>query len=228
MTENASYYRPHPGFVAGVRQIIKRSILDTSIYDFYMNRRYKKHYGDWVAAGRPNPPPHYNKQLTIREYAARNKSAVLVETGTFLGDMLYAMKDVFQELHSIELDELLHKKATERFRRYGHIKLHRGDSGVMLGKILTTIKGPTLFWLDGHYSGGITAQADKDTPIVEELITITKHPYEHVILIDDARDFNGTNDYPTIPQLETRCRELFPNHSFLVKDDIIRLEPKKS
>ena len=37
--------------------------------------------------------------------------------------------------------------------------------------------------------------------------------------------FNGTNDYPTIPSLEAKCRELFPNHSFLVKDDIIRLEP---
>lgn len=225
MNQAASYYRPHPGFIAGVRQVIKRSVLDSPLYDFYMERRYRKNYDLWVQAGRPNPPPHYNKQLAIREYAERNKCTILVETGTFLGDMLYAMKSVFKALHTIELDEFLHKKATERFRKHPHIKLHQGDSGIMLAKIMPLIKEPALFWLDGHYSGGITAQADLDTPIVEELITIMKHGLKHVILIDDARDFNGTNDYPTIPVLEAKCKELFPKHSFLVKDDIIRLEP---
>lgn len=228
MTETVSYYRPHPGVVAAIRQIVKRSILDTPFYDFYMGRRYRRQYDGWVAAGRPNPPPHYNKQLAIREYAQRNHCKILVETGTFLGDMLYAMKDTFEELHSIELDPFLFKKAGERFRKLPQIKLHHGDSGVMLEKIMPQIKLKALFWLDGHYSGGITAQANKDTPIVEELITIRSHCKDPVILIDDARDFVGKNDYPTIPELERRCKELFPNHSFAVRDDIIRLEPARN
>jgi hypothetical protein len=52
-----------------------------------------------------------------------------------------------------------------------------------------------LFWLDGHFCGGVSAHGDKGTPILEELNLILSHRVkEHVILIDDARLFNGTFD----------------------------------
>lgn len=50
---------------------------------------------------------------------------------------------------------------------------------------------------------------------------------EHIILIDDARDFNGHNGYPTIEELESMIiGNGFPNSKIEVKDDIIRIELK--
>jgi hypothetical protein len=86
-----------------------------------------------------------------------------------------------------------------------------------------------LFWLDGHYSAGITAQGNSDTPVMIEVEAILEHKITgHVILIDDARCFNGTQDYPTLDEL----RELFvrarPGYEFSVLNDVIRIHPKTS
>lgn len=88
------------------------------------------------------------------------------------------------------------------------------------------VTAPCLFWLDGHYSGGGTAQAHLDTPIIQELGTIFDHPVStHVILIDDARLFDGTHDYPTIEQLRKFFAEKRPQYHFSVVNDIIRAHP---
>jgi hypothetical protein len=84
-----------------------------------------------------------------------------------------------------------------------------------------------LFWLDGHYSGGITAKGPLDTPIVKELDSILNHSVTgHVILIDDARCFVGENDYPTIDELREILHTERPRWVFEVKDDIIRIHEK--
>ena len=84
---------------------------------------------------------------------------------------------------------------------------------------------PCLFWLDAHYSGGPTAKAEVETPIMQELDCIFAHPEaeEHILLIDDARCFTGENDYPSLKTLEGFIRDTNPGWSFEVKDDIIRI-----
>ena len=88
------------------------------------------------------------------------------------------------------------------------------------------LKKPALFWLDGHYSGGETARGKKDTPILEELITIFGAKEEHIILIDDARLFGSAKDYPSLKELAFFCRNKKPNIDFVVLDDCIRITPK--
>ena len=57
---------------------------------------------------------------------------------------------------------------------------------------------------------------------MEELKQICAHPVkDHVILIDDAREFTGQNDYPTIESLRTFIGARLPDHEFDVKDDIV-------
>lgn len=73
----------------------------------------------------------------------------------------------------------------------------------MLKVILRKITKPTLFWLDAHYSGDGTARGTKDTPIAKELQSIFDHSVKnHVILIDDARDFENDPSYPSLEKLE--------------------------
>ena len=117
--------------------------------------------------------------------------------------MVEAQRNHFEKIYSIELSEKLFNRAKKRFKDYSHITILHGDSGIVLNKLIPEIDKPALFWLDGHYSGGITAKGEKECPVPEELKTILKSSLPHIILIDDARLFNGTHDYPTIEQIKT-------------------------
>ena len=89
---------------------------------------------------------------------------------------------------------------------------------------MSKLKQPCLFWLDAHYSAGVTAKGAIDTPIEKELKHIFRHEYahRHVLLIDDARVFKGTNDYPTIQTIEAMTKDA-GYHLFSMEDDIIRV-----
>ena len=183
----------------------------------------------WEANGRPAPSPHILKQKTIADYAKRFSLQILIETGTYHGDMVEAMKNNFTRIFSIELGENLHQQAKERFHNNAHISIIHGDSGEILPGILGDIKQPCLFWLDGHYSGGITAKGETDTPVVEELEHILSHPVtEHVILIDDARCFVGQDHYPTIEELKDMILKRRPGWVFEAEDDIIRIHQRRN
>jgi hypothetical protein len=175
------------------------------------------------------PPPHIAKQEMILKYASRFNISVFVETGTYMAYMIDAMKGRFKELYSIELSKTLYERAINKFADYSHIHFLNGDSGAELPKLLATLNRPCLFWLDGHYSGGVTAKADLETPIIMELGTILEHPIkEHVVLIDDARLFNGTNDYPTIDQLRIYLKKFPSDFLFGIEQDIIVIIRKQN
>jgi hypothetical protein len=179
---------------------------------------------EWRKSGSPAPPPPILKQQVVRAYAARFGLPTLVETGTYKGDMIYAVERQFSEIHSIELSRELFEEARRRFAAFAHVHLHHGDSATVLPELLKTLHAPILFWLDGHFSQGITARGGKDTPIVEELGAICRHnPTAHVILIDDARLFTGAGDYPSLDQLRRLVNEWSPGTRLEVSDDIIRL-----
>src|SRR5262249_16050226 len=86
----------------------------------------------------------------------------------------------------------------------------------------------SLFWLDGHYSGGDTAKGGRETPIMEEIQAILAHPVrDHIILIDDAGAFGTWPDYPTLEQFEKLIATTAPNLPFTLNDDTIRVTAKK-
>lgn len=103
--------------------------------------------------------------------------------------------------------------------------LHHGDSACVLPELVRNLDHPVLFWLDGHYSGGTTAKGMMDSPISEELAAILGSPLKtHVILIDDARCFDGTHGYPYLDQLLEQVRAS-TDYQIEVSTDIIRLTP---
>lgn len=178
----------------------------------------------WKLTGRKLPPPHVYKQSVIKELAKKFGIEEIVETGTFKGDMIEALKKRFKKLSSIELSEFYYKNALVKFKKDKHVNIIWGDSGREIKKMLKTLKNPVLFWLDGHFSGGKTAKAKVNTPVLQELESILKHKVKnHIILIDDARLFNGKDDYPKMSHIKKMIKGM--NYQLNVKDDIIRITP---
>ncbi|HEX6848562.1 MAG TPA: hypothetical protein VF144_16370 [Chitinophagaceae bacterium] len=186
---------------------------------------HEEQLAEWERNGKRFPPPHIVKQMAIEEFRNKYHAEILVETGTYLGDMIEAQRKNFQKVYSIELSQRLFNRAKKRFKAYSHITILHGDSGIVLNELVPKLNKITLFWLDGHYSEGITAKGAKECPVREELGAIFKHSSAHIILIDDARLFNGTHDYPTIDEINDMIIRSGKNYSLQTKDDIIRLIP---
>lgn len=193
-------------------------------------RRASQEWGAWYRNGRPAPPPPAAKQVIVADHAKRFRCDYLVETGTYRGDMVDAQKRRFRRIFTIELDDRLYERAVARFRSDRHVVVLHGDSGRLLPEVIRRLEGPALFWLDGHYSGGVTARGDSDTPVVQELAAILADPgsqladpgSQHVVLIDDARCF-GSGDYPSIDEIVRQVQVARPGWDVHVEDDIIRI-----
>jgi hypothetical protein len=139
--------------------------------------------------------------------------------------MLAAMVPHFDRLYSVELSEMLHRRAIERFRMEPSVRLRQGDSGQVVREILQDLHQPALFWLDAHYSGGLTARGSVDSPIIAELEAVLDHGPAHVVLVDDARMFDGTGGYPTLESLRALVAARRPDYQLAVAQDVIRLTP---
>ena len=170
-----------------------------------------------------NNPPSIIKYQKIIAVTKDNNLKNIIETGTYLGDMIAATKKIFTKIDSIELNQELYQEAVKRFRKEPHIKIWNGDSYLILAEIIKDTKQPTLFWLDAHYSGGITAKSEfGDTPINKELeVIFSNWQNGSVILIDDSRLFVGTNNYPTLENLSEYIKKQPLNLKLDIEDDII-------
>ena len=178
----------------------------------------------WKLKGRPVPAPHAVKQAIVKEYEAKYRLPVFIETGTYMGEMIDAVLNLFPKIISIEFDLKLAQSAKNKYSSMRHVTILQGDSGTLLPELLAGIKEPCLFWLDAHYSGGVTGQADSETPIVKEIKSILEHPCsDHVILIDDAREFTGNNNYPTLEELRQILKDSRNDWRMKVDADVIRI-----
>lgn len=210
--------------------LLQRSLQATPFYyplqTWLERRRQRRDVADWERSGRTTPPPHLHKQAVLRACARRHGLRTLVETGTYRGEMVQAMRHDFDAIFSIELSDVLHERARRRFATASHVRLIQGDSGRQLASLVPRLDRPALFWLDGHYSAGITAKGDQDTPILDELRHIVAAGRSgHVILIDDARLFGTDAAYPTIEQIRDFLTSHGVGNDLVVADDIVRIGP---
>jgi hypothetical protein len=164
------------------------------------------------------------KERIVLDHARERGVGVLVETGTLYGEMIDATLHRFERIWSIELSPELARRAAARFSRWPHVTIIQGDSGVELARVAAQVEEPAVFWLDGHYSGGITAKGDVETPIVAELETVLARGYDgDVVLIDDARLFGALTDYPPVSDIVSLVARLRPDRNVTVEEDVIRI-----
>lgn len=191
-----------------IRQLLGQTVINYLGYILWLS---KKRSGGVVL-------PSFLKHRVVKKYAEAFGIKTFIETGTFHGDMLNATKNIFDGIISIEFSNDLSYKAQKRFVNDKKISIFCGDSAILLPQIIQNIKEPCIFWLDAH-----CGHAAKETPIIEELETVFKHSKEskinHVVLIDDARLYNGQGDWPSISELKKISFDY--KYSFTIKDDII-------
>ena len=55
----------------------------------------------WKLKGRSVPAPHAVKQAIVKEYEAKYRQPVFIETGTYMGEMIDAVLNLFPKIISI-------------------------------------------------------------------------------------------------------------------------------
>ena len=214
--------------MSNITRLIKKTVKKNKFYKLWFAEWYKNiKIDDWERSGKPSPPPDVIKHRLLQDFSVKYNLMTLVETGTLYGGTIEAVKSSFAHIYSIELSEKLYKEAKEEFKGFSHIELICGDSGVELANLLPRIHEPTLFWLDGHYSGGETARGEEVTPIYKELLHILSSSCrEHVIVIDDARLFDSDPSYPSTEDIKNFINSKRSDLNITIKDDSIRIIPR--
>ena len=179
--------------------------------------------------GRPKTSTKFPIACYLRHFKRNHQLTTLVETGTFQGDTVEAMRLDFERIATIEVQPELFQKAQKRFDHYSHIETLFGDSADLIEGLVKELKEPALFWLDAHHSAGVTGRGAEDSSLSKEFDVIIRAINEtglkHVILMDDARDFWGVEGYPTLIGVFDQTIKQLPGYVFELKDGIAFVFP---
>lgn len=158
------------------------------------------------------PSPSFVKKSVLLRNGIPNTT--WIETGTYLGDMTVFLAKHSTKIISIEPEPNLYLNAKKRCQNKNNIEIINGLSEKVLPERLPILNGDINFWLDGHYSEGITFKGPIDTPIIEELLCIENYIKcfnRLIVLIDDVRCFNSDNPensgYPKLEYLVDWARK---------------------
>jgi hypothetical protein len=206
----------------GTLKAFRRLLQRTPVYGAYKALGHYPDYWYWILRGRPPRAPHLLKQKVVREYGEKFELKTLVETGTYYGEMVAAMKSRFDRVYSIEYVPALAERAARKFARDEHVRIFCGDSRVVMPEVLALLRGPALFWLDAGYYGWVGKQGDQQR-LSAELEMILSHPYPHMILLDDARGLTGRDGVPSVGDVKAYVESKFPQRVVEVKFDIMRI-----
>lgn len=168
--------------------------------------------------------------LMLKECSEVNS---FIETGTHLGNTAYWSSQKFGQVITLEYSTEMYQQATQKYGNVENIKFLQGDSRVLLQEIVSSLKQPSMFWLDAHWSGGQTYGEEDECPLLEELEIINASPYDHIILIDDARLF--LSPPPAPHRIEhwsdisavIDCLNLVKNRYTVIIEDVIISVPNK-
>jgi hypothetical protein len=205
-----------------ILKAFRRLLQRTPVYGAYKVLGHYPDYWYWILRGRPSRSPHLLKQKVVREYGEKFGLKTLVETGTYYGEMVAAMRNRFDRIYSIEYVPALAQRASRKFASNEHIRIFCGDSRVVMPEILALLNGSALFWLDAGYYGWVGIRTNEQR-LSAELEMILSHPYPHVILLDDARGLTGKDGIPSVADVKAYVESQFPQRSVEVKYDIMRI-----
>jgi hypothetical protein len=206
-----------------------RSLLkQTPLYAGFKQLGHYPDYWWWKLRGEPRRIPHIIKQRTVREYAQAFGLTILIETGTYYGEMIAAVAHGFRRIYSVELDPRLAQRARERFRKYSHVEIIEGDSQSVVPKLLQQINQPCLFWLDAGYCGWGGGIGNPNRLGSELSAILADKIRDHVILMDDADGIRDEAGSPILPQVIASIESDYPGRRVEVGHNILRITPRQT
>ncbi|MBI3513896.1 MAG: hypothetical protein HY060_07530 [Proteobacteria bacterium] len=159
--------------------------------------------------------------------------ACFFETGTLLGQTTAWAAERFAHVITVERAPEFFAVAKARFDGDPRVQTLFGDSREHM-KLRAGGLPTTLFWLDAHWSGDVTAGEDDECPLLGEIAVIAGELDRHFVLIDDARLFlapppppHKANHWPslceTLDALRTRHQPYV-----VVHDDVLVAVPERA
>ncbi|HYJ00530.1 MAG TPA: hypothetical protein VEX36_12745 [Thermoleophilaceae bacterium] len=157
-----------------------------------------------------------------------------VETGTYLGITARRLAEVFPAVVTIELSEQLHATAAAALRDVPQVKALQGHSVDRLPEVADP-KRPALYFLDGHWSAGVTVGANDECPLLRELSAIGPGNPSDCLIVDDARLFaapppppHDPAAWPTLLEVFDAIRSDRPDHHITILEDQIVAVPQQA
>ena len=187
-------------------------------------------------------PGPVNGKHKIMSKLRGNRSS-FIETGTYLGATLNAVlsSNDFEELFSVEYSKRLHTRAIQKFQQNANVHLYLGSSDKKITEMIAdsaaTPHGSSgaVFWLDAHYSAGITAGGNQpESPVLHEVRAVLDDARvrPHVMIIDDLRVWTGHVKpingqlYPLPSELHAAVCAIAPDARFRVAEDAMAVWPR--
>lgn len=182
-----------------------------------------------LARGELTNPHSYLKFIHLNALRRKCGADVIVETGTYRGVTAARCARVFKKVYTIELDPDLAREATRFLAPRRNVEVICGDAVNELSTVFESRDvASAVVFLDGHYSGGVTATTDIPEPALEELNLLLRYKAQvGAILIDDFRSFGLEKDFPSKAQLVETAEKLYPEFSLSIQYDQLALVRKR-
>ena len=172
----------------------------------------------------------------------RNRSPILIETGTYEGDTplrIFGYGQTFnrideggyEKVYTIELQERLYELSKERLKgliEKGLVEIIKGDSATELQGVMDKVNEQATILLDAHIDGGnyirdVTPDIRR-CPLYEELEVIKNHKIkEHIIMIDDVRLLGNAGtwgDHHPVDRIKEIITKINPNYKFTLEEGL--------
>jgi hypothetical protein len=237
----ATSYAALPGVAtfisSGDMKAFRKFLRRMPFYSAYKSLFHYPDYWYWRLRPHPKRSPHLVKQRALLEYANKYSLRTLVETGTYYGEMVAALKNQFDSVVSVESLPELARAAARKFKPYPNVRIYDGESQNVIPEILASLTAPALFWLDaGYYTwDGLDRNKQRLAMELEAILGEgTTGPERlargHIVLIDDASTLKfrtGSNPEPRdIAELEANLAAAFPARHIEIRNDIVRITPR--
>jgi hypothetical protein len=187
--------------VSQVVMLLDKAPKNNVIKNIFKKQLYKEEKN--IINGVLNQPKYINKSLLAAMIGLKNNKKIFIETGTYIGQSTYNIQNLFSKLYTCEASKDLYKAAKNLFllTKSKNIKIYLNDSRNFLKSLKKTIANNSVFFLDAHYSTGITSKEYGRCPLLDELQIIIKKTSKPIVVVDDIRTMNGKNGYPNLNEI---------------------------
>lgn len=139
---------------------------------------------------------------------------------------------MFDTVTTIEWSGELHARAEASNGDLTNVTFLHGNSAEVLPQTVRA-NAPGLYFLDGHWSGDITAGEEFECPVLAEIAALEAGHADDCVVIDDARLFiapppppHKAEQRPTLIEVFDALRAVRPDHHTTVLDDQVFAVPR--